>query len=88
MRDIGIDVSDAVSKQLTEEMVARADLVVYLAEQENAPPYVGASGSTLFLSIPDPATMDHAEHVETRERVREAVSNVLALMNRGRGQRG
>ncbi|MDG6945276.1 MAG: hypothetical protein JRM91_01225 [Nitrososphaerota archaeon] len=81
-RDVGIDVSDAVSKRLTEEMVRRADLIVYLGETEHVPSYLKKCRTLLPYGVQDHVSMTHAEHAETTERVQEVVSDVIGKFER------
>lgn len=80
MQEIGPDLSDAVSKQLTEEMVGQADVVVHLAEREHAPAFLDRCKTVLLYEVQDPVTTAHEEHVKTRERVQAVVSEALKLL--------
>ncbi|MDG6898979.1 MAG: hypothetical protein JRN12_02430 [Nitrososphaerota archaeon] len=77
MREIGIDVSRAVSKQLTDDLRRRANLLVYLAAPEDMPSYMQKHKALLSYPVPDPSDMTHSAHIEMRERVKEVVYRVI-----------
>ncbi len=54
MKEIGIDVSNNISKQLTEKMVSEADKIIIMAEKDKCPKYLFSSPKVVFWNIADP----------------------------------
>lgn len=80
MREVGIDISNARRKWLTEEMVDAADVAVALLEEHECslPDYL--TGSPKFVrwdDVPDAKGTDAEFHRETREKIRAKVEALI-----------
>jgi protein-tyrosine-phosphatase len=54
MKEIGIDVSENVRNQVTEEMVKEVDKIIVMSEPENTPEYLKTSDKAIFWEVSDP----------------------------------
>ncbi len=81
MKDIGLDVSDKVSKKLTEGMVSNADIVVSMVSKDTLPSYLQSSAKLILWDIKDPKSMDYAGHVEIRDQINGKVKELVKKLN-------
>ncbi len=54
LKEIGVDVSNNMRRQLNPDMVAQADTIVVMAEPENIPDYLKQSGKMTYFEVADP----------------------------------
>ena len=59
MQEMGFDISDNKSKQLTKEAVDKADIVVFMAAKREIPNYLEDSPKLRVWDITDPAEKGH-----------------------------
>ncbi len=81
MKDIGLNVSDRVSKKLTEDMVSNADVVVSMVSKDMLPDYLQSSAKLILWSIKDPKLMDYAGHVAIRNQIHKNVNKLVKELN-------
>lgn len=77
MTEIGIDVSEKVSKRLTELMVTDADTIVVIGERNNWPQFLTNSGKVTFWDIIDPDIGEMELHRQVRDEIRTRVGNLI-----------
>ena len=78
MDEAGIDVSSQRRKQLTEQMVKDADLVVGIIDKKSLPEYVLKSPKFRHWDIADPKDKSLDIHRQARDEVRAAVEKLVA----------
>ena len=54
MKGEGYDISDSIATQVTRKMVAHADHIIVLCEQDLLPNFVRESDKLIYWHIPDP----------------------------------
>ena len=81
MKDIGLDVSNKVSKKLTENMVSNADVVVSMVNKDMLPSYLRSSAKLILWEIKDPKSMDYTGHVEIRDQINGKVKELVKKLN-------
>ncbi|MCL4374013.1 MAG: low molecular weight phosphatase family protein [Candidatus Marsarchaeota archaeon] len=81
MKDIGLDVSDKVSKKLTESMANDADIIVAMVSKNMLPSYLQSSAKLILWDIKDPKFMDYTGHVEIRNQIYEKVKELVKELN-------
>lgn len=78
MNEEGLDVSMAVRKQLTEEMVDRSDKVVVIMENtEELPEYLTSSPKLVRWSVADPKGKD----LEFTRKVKDQIKDLVSELN-------
>ncbi|MDH5200594.1 MAG: arsenate reductase ArsC [Candidatus Bathyarchaeota archaeon] len=75
MGELGMDVSGARPKRLTADMIERADLVVTMGCGENVCPIVPKE--VIEWDLEDPSGRPIEEVRETRDRIKELVSELI-----------
>ncbi len=81
MKDMGLDVSDKLSKKLTEGMASNADIVVSMVSKDTLPSYLQSSAKLILWGIKDPRLMDYAGHVEIRNQIYKKVKELVKELN-------
>ena len=81
MKDIGLNVSNRVSKKLTEDMVNNADIIVSMVNKDMLPSYLQSSAKLVLWDITDPKSMDYAGHVAIRDQIYERVKELVKELN-------
>ena len=81
MKDIGLDVSNKVSKKITKNMVNNADIVVSMVSRDVLPSYLQSTAKLILWDIKDPKLMDYAGHVEIRDQIYEKVKKLVKELN-------
>jgi arsenate reductase (thioredoxin) len=78
MMEKGIDVSAQEIKQVTEEMVQQAEMIVILCEPEICPPFVIGAMNVVLAEVTDPylATGDKTRLI--RDEIEQIVKDLLA----------
>jgi len=81
MGEVGLDISGALRKQLTEQMVMDADRVVAIIEdKEPLPEYLSGSAKLVRWNVPDPKGRDLAFTRGVRNVIRERVDTLSPHM--------
>jgi arsenate reductase len=75
MAELGMDISGARPKRLTADMIERADLVVTMGCGENVCPIVPKE--VIEWDLEDPSGRPIEEVRETRDRIKELVSELI-----------
>ena len=81
MKDIGLNVSDRVSKKLTKDMCNSADVIVSMVNKDMLPSYLQSSAKLVLWDITDPKSMDYAGHVAIRDRIYKKVKRLVKELN-------
>ena len=81
MKDIGLNVSDRVSKKLTKDMCNSADVIVSMVNKDVLPSYLQSSAKLVLWDITDPKSMDYAGHVAIRDRIYKKVKRLVKELN-------
>ena len=81
MKDIGLNVSDKVSKKLTKDMCNSADVIVSMVNKDMLPSYLQSSAKLVLWDITDPKSMDYAGHVAIRDRIYKKVKRLVKELN-------
>ena len=76
-KEAGIDLSRAKRRQVTPEMVERADKVVVITAPSDCPDSVRRSGKTVFWDIPDAKGTDYPTHRRIRDQVGAKVRELV-----------
>lgn len=84
MNEIGIDVSKNIRKQITEDMVASADMVILVVDEHDPlPEYVVNNTKVTTWNVPDPKgqSLEFTRSVrdEIHEHVKELATNIAFL---------
>ncbi|EQD60676.1 arsenate reductase [mine drainage metagenome] len=77
MGELGIDVSDKVSKPITKDKADEADLVVSMVGKEKLPEYIQRSNKLVLWKVDDPKDMGYEGHVEIRDKIYKNVEQLL-----------
>ncbi len=77
LKEKGIDVSDKVPTQLTEEMVNFADKIIVMTEKENCPAYLYTSPKVETWDIKDGNGKDYVFHVDMRDQIEKHVKKLV-----------
>ena len=81
MKDIGLNVSDKVSKKLTKDMYNSADVIVSMVNKDVLPSHLQSSAKLVLWDITDPKSMDYAGHVAIRDRIYKKVKRLVKELN-------
>ena len=81
MKDIGLNVSDRVSKKLTKDMYNSADVIVSMVNKDVLPSHLQSSAKLVLWDITDPKSMDYAGHVAIRDRIYKKVKGLVKELN-------
>jgi len=74
MKELGIDVSEKIRNQLTQEMVEEADKIIVMAQEETIPEYLKQSKKAIFWKVPDPSK----QPIEFARDVRDKLKTMIA----------
>ncbi|OGH89020.1 MAG: hypothetical protein A2537_01265 [Candidatus Magasanikbacteria bacterium RIFOXYD2_FULL_36_9] len=77
MLEIGINVSEKISKRLTEPMVKESDRVVVVGEKEDWPIFLKEFVKLTYWDIVDPGDGDRELHITVRDQIREKVVGLV-----------
>lgn len=77
MAEIGIDVSQQVSKRLTEAMVRESDRIVVIGEKDRWPSFLEDAPRLVYWDIVDPDTGKMELHRMVRDQIRNRVGNLV-----------
>ncbi len=81
MKDIGLNVSDRVSKKLTKDMCNSADVIVSMVNKDVLPSYLQSSAKLVLWDITDPKSMDYTGHATIRGQIYERVKELVKELN-------
>lgn len=73
MAEIGIDVSEKVSKRLIESMVIDVDKIVVIGERNNWPQFLTDSDKVMYWDIIDPDIGEMELHRQVRDEIRKRI---------------
>ena len=77
MKEEGIDVGKHVRRNVTEDMVKAADLLVDMAEPETVPDFVKTHPKRVMWTIDNPKGTPLSEHVRIKNEIKEKVENLV-----------
>lgn len=77
MAEIGLDVSEKVSKRLVESMVTAADKIIVIGERNNWPQFLTDSDKVTFWDIIDPDIGEMELHRDVRDDIRSRVEKLV-----------
>jgi arsenate reductase len=79
MKEVGIDVSNKASKQLTPEMTKEADKIVVITKtkKEHLPEYVITSGKVIYWDIEDAKDRSYEFHCRIRDEIKNLVEELV-----------
>lgn len=77
MKEIGIDVSNHKSKQITEERVTSVDKVIVMNEKERCPGYLLNNPKVVFWDIVDPRHGGIEDQRVVRDEIKRRVEALL-----------
>lgn len=76
MAELGYDISENIAKQLTPEMVKKADRI-YVITSDELPDYLKNSGKIFFWRVEDAKGMSFEFHVKIRNNIKKLVENLV-----------
>ena len=76
MKEIGIDISENISKGITEEMTQSVDKVIVIGEKDNWPNYLKEE-EVEFWDISDPGGKDIEVRRKVRDQIKQKVKELL-----------
>jgi len=77
MKELGIDLSNHIRKQLTPELVNKADKIIVMDKKENLPDYLINSGKMIFWDVEDAAGTDLEFHQKIRDQIKTLVDSIF-----------
>jgi len=77
MLEVGIDVSQKRTKQLTKETVDSVDKIIVMIEREHCPKYLLDSDKEVFWNIEGPRSSDLDFHRKIRDQIKEKVERLI-----------
>ena len=77
MKEEKCDVSNNVSKQLTEDMVKRSDRVIVITEKNLCPDYLLNDKKVIFWDIEDAGGRDLNFHKYTRDKIKKKILKLI-----------
>ena len=82
MKEIGIDISDKISKKLTKDMFDSANVVVSMVDELMLPEYVRISGKVRYWEINNPVNMGYEGHIRVRDKINGKVKRLVEEIER------
>ncbi len=79
MKEEGIDVSKAIRKQITEDMVNESDMVIAILEDEELPEYLVDLPKLTRWYVTDPKGKDIDETRRIKDEIKEKLLNVTVF---------
>ncbi len=77
LKEIGLDVTNATRKQITENDVDDTDIIIVMAEKETLQDYLLESKKVRYWDIEDPKGKDLKSTRETREVITSLVNKLI-----------
>ena len=77
MAEISIDVSEKISKKITEPMVIESNKIIVIGERENWPSFLLNSGKVDYWDIADPDTGGMDLHRTVRDQIKSKVNLLI-----------
>lgn len=77
MKELGFDVSRHVRRQVTSEMVEKADVVVNMADSDSTPDFVKEHPELIVWDVEDPKGTDFDFHRKIRDEVKSKVEQFI-----------
>lgn len=81
MKEIGLDVSNKISKALTEDMANSSDIIVSMVHKDALPHYLQNSNKLILWDIKDPKFMDYPGHAAIRDQIYGKVKELVKEPN-------
>jgi arsenate reductase len=78
MKEVGLDISQAKRKQLTEEMLGKYDTVISMAEKDESPPWLLNSPKYIYWDIKDPRGQSFEITAKARELIKTRINELLS----------
>lgn len=82
MHEIGIDVSSAVSTQLTKEMLSQYESVINMAGKRFTPKWLAEAPNYTYWQVDDPRGRNHEVTVRARDAVKQRVIRLVTPSNK------
>ncbi len=82
MKDVGIDVSNCVSKKITKVMIDESNIVVSMVKKEQLPEFARGSKKVTYWDIPNPKEKTYEFHVKVRSLIEQKVRELLDKLNK------
>ena len=80
MKEFGCDLSKHRRRQLTKEMVRRADIIVFMGSRDKMPDYLRDSRKVRFWKIKDPKQQSMPSRRRIRNKIKTKVEGLLGSM--------
>ena len=77
MTEIGLDVSQKISKRLTESMVNESDKIIVIGEKNGWPDFLQSSDKLSYWDITDPDTGEIDLHRTVRDQIKNNVNLLI-----------
>jgi arsenate reductase (thioredoxin) len=77
MEEIDCDVSNKISKQITEKMVEGFDMVVVMANKDDCPKYLLDNKKVVFWKVEDPRHKGIEGHRKIRDEIKRKIEKLL-----------
>ena len=78
MTEIGIDVSEKISKRLTESMVNESDRVIVIGEKEGWPSFLSSFEQLDYWDIIDPDGGEITLHRTVRDQIKDKIVELIS----------
>lgn len=77
MKEEGIDLSEKRRKQVTDEIIKRADKIILMAERENISDELFNNPKSIFWDIEDPINVTYKNVVKIRDLIKKRVKSLI-----------
>ena len=77
LKEDDCDVSNNLRKQLTPEMVKKADKVIIMAEPETVPNYIKSSDKVIYWQVDNPKNTSLERHREIKNQIKKLVEGLV-----------
>jgi len=77
MAELGYDLSRNTRRQLSQEMVKKADRIIVMTEKESLPGYAKSSKKLIFWDIKDAKDRNYEFHCQTRDQIKNLVEKLV-----------
>lgn len=76
MKEVGMDVSNYVRKQVTPKMAEEADKIVVISPSQYIPDFIQESSKTVHWNVPDPFQQSLEFARDVRKRLQELIKDM------------
>lgn len=80
MNEEGIDVRNYIRKQLTADLVTKADKIIVMTEKQFCPDYLLSSKKAGYWEISDAKGTDYQTHLRTRDEIKRRVLSLTGAI--------